>query len=102
VEASNCEIIADEVLIEVAEGCAIAGRNVELESAGPRRRRDADLRAGQGRDAVLTRRSPNWTARGGFAQANQASKQELDRISALPDVRRYLALAAKLRTQERC
>jgi hypothetical protein len=101
VEASNCEIIADEVFIEVAEGCAIAGRNVELESAGPRRRTEMliyvlvkDVTQFDAEIAELEQRVA------AFAQANEASKAELDTISAQPDVRRYLALAAKLRTQE--
>jgi hypothetical protein len=101
VEASNCEIVADEVLIEVAEGCAIAGRNVELESAGPRRRTEMviyvlvkDVTQFDAEIAELEQRVA------AFAQANEASKEELDRISSQPDVRRYLALAAKLRTQE--
>ncbi|MHA4866763.1 flagellar assembly protein A [Duganella sp. PWIR1] len=100
-EASNCEIIADEVLIEVAEGCAVAGRNVEMESAGPRRRTEMiiyvlvkDVTQFDQEIAELDLRVA------AFAQANQASLEEIDRLSALPDVRRYLALAAKLRTQE--
>jgi hypothetical protein len=101
VEASNCEIIADELFIEVAEGCAIAGRNVELESAGPRRRTEMviyvlvkDVTQFDQEIAELDQRVA------AFAQANEASQQEIETLSALPDVRRYLALAAKLRTQE--
>ncbi|WP_373987972.1 flagellar assembly protein A [Duganella sp. BuS-21] len=100
-EASNCEIIADELLIEVAEGCAVAGRNVEMENAGPRRRTEMmiyvlvkDVTQFDQEIAELDLRVA------AFAQANQASQEEIDRLSALPDVRRYLALAAKLRTQE--
>lgn len=100
-EASNCEIIADELLIEVAEGCAVAGRNVEMESAGPRRRTEMmiyvlvkDVTQFDEEIAELDLRVA------AFAQANRASQEEIDRLSALPDVRRYLALAAKLRTQE--
>ncbi|MTV39679.1 flagellar assembly protein A [Duganella radicis] len=100
-EASNCEIIGDEVRIEVAEGCAVAGRNVEMENAGPRRRTEMiiyvlvkDVTQFDQEIADLDQRVA------AFAQANQASQQEIDRLSALPDIRRYLALAAKLRTQE--
>lgn len=100
-EASNCEIIGDEVFIEVAEGCAVAGRNVEMESAGPRRRTEMviyvlvkDVTQFDQEIAELEQRVA------AFAQANEASQREIDRLSALPDVRRYLALAAKLRTQE--
>lgn len=100
-EASNCEIIGDEVLVSVAEGCAIAGRNVEVESAGPRRRTEMIIyvlvkdvtRFDQEIDELETRVAA-------FAHANEDGQREIERISALPDVRRYLALAARLRTQE--
>jgi hypothetical protein len=100
-EASNCEIIGDVVLLSVAEGCAVAGRNVEVESAGPRRRTEMII-------YVLVKDVTQFdqeiaeleTRVAGFALANEANQQEVERISALPDVRRYLALAAKLRTQE--
>ncbi len=100
-EASNCEIIGDGVVISVAEGCAIAGRNVEVESAGPRRRTEMII-------YVLVKDVTQFDAEiadlearvAAFAQANADSEQEIARVSALPDVRRYLALAAKLRTQE--
>jgi hypothetical protein len=100
-EASNCEIIADEIRIEVAEGCAVAARNVEIESAGPRRRTEMMI-------YVLVRDVSKFDEEiaeldlrvAGFAQANQGFQLEIDRIAAVPDVRRYLALAAKLRSQE--
>ncbi|MRW87995.1 DUF342 domain-containing protein [Pseudoduganella sp. FT26W] len=100
-EASNCEIIGDVVLLSVAEGCAVAGRNVEVESAGPRRRTEMLI-------YVLVKDVTQFdqeiaeleTRLAGFAQANETNQQEAERIAALPDVRRYLALAAKLRTQE--
>ena len=100
-EASNCEIVADEVLISVAEGCAVAGRNVEIESAGPRRRTEMvihvlvrDVKRFDEEIAELDARLA------GFAQTIEAGELEAARIAALPDVRRYLALALKLRTQE--
>ena len=100
-EASNCEIAGDEIFIEVAEGCAVAGRNVEIESAGPRRRIEMliyvlvkDVTRFDQEIAELDQRIA------AFEQANQASEQEIERIAAQPDVRRYLALADKLRNQE--
>lgn len=100
-EASNCEIIGDEVRVAMAEGCAIAGCNVEVECAGPRRRTEMVI-------YVLVRDVSRFDQEiaelelrlAAFAQANHDSQGEIERISALPDVRRYLALAAKLRTQE--
>ncbi|MYM74422.1 DUF342 domain-containing protein [Duganella sp. FT134W] len=100
-EASNCEIIGDGVLIAVAEGCAIAGRNVEVESAGPRRRTEMVIYVLVKDVTQFDQEIVELEARvAAFAQANADSQQEIERISALPDVRRYLALAAKLRTQE--
>jgi uncharacterized protein (DUF342 family) len=100
-EASNCEIVADEVFISMAEGCAIAGRNVEIESAGPRRRIEmliyVLLRDVTRFDAEIE----DLTARvEELARVMADSQAEIDRVSALPDVRRYLALAVKLRNQE--
>ncbi|MET0320178.1 MAG: flagellar assembly protein A [Duganella sp.] len=100
-EASNCEIIADEVRIGVAEGCAVAGRNVEIDSAGPRRRTEMLI-------YVLLRDVTRYDQELGeldlrlaeLAQALESYEQEAARIAALPDVRRYLALAHKLRSQE--
>ena len=100
-EASNCEIVADEIRIEVAEGCAVAGRNVEIENAGPRRRTEMvvyvlvrDVSKFDEEIAELEQRVA------AFVQANQGFQEEIDRIAVVPDVRRYLALAAKLRNQE--
>ena len=100
-EASNCEIVADEVVISVAEGCAVAGRNVEIESAGPRRRTEMVIHVLVRDVTRFDEEIAELDARlAGFAQTILAGEQEAERIAALPDVRRYLALAAKLRTQE--
>ena len=100
-EALNCEIVADEVFISMAEGCAVAGSNVEIESAGPRRRTEMVIyvlvRDVTQYDQEIDELEARVIA---FAQANQANEEEIERLSELPDVRRYLALAAKLRTQE--
>ena len=85
----------------MAEGCAVAGRNVEIESAGPRRRTEMiihvlvrDVKRFDEEIAELDLRLAD------FARTILTAEQEAARISALPDVRRYLALAVKLRTQE--
>ena len=100
-EASNCEIVADDIEIQVAEGCAVAGRNVEMESCGPRKRIEMLIfvlvRDVSQFDDEIADLEARVTA---FGIANETSQAEIDRISQLPDVRRYLALAAKLRTQE--
>ncbi|WP_371875596.1 flagellar assembly protein A [Duganella aceris] len=100
-EASNCEIIADEIVISVAEGCAVAGRNVDIESAGPRRRTEMIIYVLVKDVAQFDQEIADLDVRlAAFDQSNQACVAEMERIAALPDVRRYLALAAKLRTQE--
>ncbi|MYM36338.1 DUF342 domain-containing protein [Duganella sp. FT94W] len=100
-EALNCEIIGDEVLVSVAEGCAIAGRNVEVESAGPRRRTEMVIYVLVKDVTQFDQEIEELEMRiAELAQTNADSQREIERISALPDVRRYLALAARLRTQE--
>ena len=99
--ASNCEILADTVQIGVAEGCAVAARSVEIESCGPRKRVEMLVHmlvrdVGQfDRDiAALQQQADEQAA------LNAAGQQDAARVSERPDLRRYLTLAAKLRTQE--
>ena len=100
-EASNCEIIADEVHISVAEGCAVAGRNVEIDTAGPRRRTEMVIYVLLRDVARFDQEIADIDLRlAELAQVLASYEQEATRISALPDVRRYLALALKLRSQE--
>ncbi|MFA9218730.1 MAG: flagellar assembly protein A [Sphingomonadaceae bacterium] len=100
-EASNCELAADDIVLALAEGCAVAGRNVAIESCGPRKRTEMLIyvlvRDVSQLDAEIVDLELRVAA---FAQANAANQAEIARISELPDVRRYLALSARLRTQE--
>ena len=100
-EASNCEIFADEVNMELAIGCAVAGRSVLVESAGPRKNsemfvyvvvkdvagHDAELETLQKQVAVHEAEIAAWRA-------------EHDRLNAMAEVRSYLTLAEKLRKGE--
>ncbi|WP_156410025.1 flagellar assembly protein A [Duganella sp. Root198D2] len=100
-QASNCEIFADEVNMELAIGCAVAGRSVIVESAGPRKSsemfvyvvvkdvagHDAELEALQKQVAVHEVEIAAWRA-------------EHDRLNAMSEVRSYLTLAEKLRKGE--
>lgn len=100
-EASNCEIFADEVSMELAIGCAVAGRSVLVESAGPRKSsemfvyvvvkdvagHDAELETLQKQVAVHEVEIAAWRA-------------EHERLNALAEVRSYLTLAEKLRKGE--
>ncbi len=99
--ASNCEIVADEVRIGLAEGCAIAARRIDIESCGPRKQSemlmlvqvpnlgalDEELAELAGKAAALEQ----WAAQ---------FRQQADQITALPQVRGYLALTAQLRKGE--
>ncbi len=100
-DASNCEIIADNIRIELAEGCAVAGRDVEIDSAGPRRRTEMVVhvlvRDVSQFDQEIGELGQRETA---LQLANQEVQQKIEAIAAIPDVRRYLALAQKLRNQE--
>ena len=100
-EASNCEIFADEVQMELAIGCAVAGRSVLVESAGPRKNsemfvyvvvkdvagHDAELETLQKQVAVHEVEIAAW-------------RVEHDRLNAMAEVRSYLTLAEKLRKGE--
>ncbi|WP_295999882.1 flagellar assembly protein A [Rugamonas sp.] len=99
--ASNCEIVADTIRIGLAEGCALAARSVEMETCGPRKNSEMLVwmlvrDVGQfGRDiADLQRQADAQQA------LNAACQRETEQVAGRPDLRRYLALAAKLRTQE--
>lgn len=100
-DASNCEIIAETVRIELAEGCAVAARDVEIDSAGPRRRTEmlvhVLVRDVSQFDQEISELGQRETA---LQLANAEVQQKIDAIAAIPDVRRYLALAQKLRNQE--
>lgn len=100
-EASNCEIVGDDVTISVAEGCAIAARNVEVESCGPRKRVEMVIHVLVRDVTRFDQEIADLRSRGAaFVQANGVIEQEIALLSQQPDVRRYLALAAKLRTHE--
>lgn len=100
-EALNCEIVADDIVIGAAQGCAVAGRNVEIESAGPRKRTEMLIYVLVRDVSQFDQELADLAARAaGFGQANDALRRQVDEIAQLPDVRRYLALSARLRNQE--
>jgi hypothetical protein len=99
--AVNCEIIGDVVEVGQAEGCAIAGRRVVLEFALPRKQDEMRIcvlrpdgpQVGEAIAAVAQR-----IAR--FVELAARHKAEMERLTAHPDVRRYLTVASKLRRNE--
>jgi len=100
-EASNCEIFADEVNMELAIGCAVAGRSVLVESAGPRKNSEmlvyVVVKDVTGHDAELE----TLQKQAGVHEAEIAAwRAEHDRLNGLSEVRSYLTLAEKLRKGE--
>jgi len=99
--AVNCEIVGDEVVVNVAEGCALAGRRVTVECTVPRKQSEmlvAVLRAdGQQIDEVIAAVTQRVAQ---FATLAAQLKAALDALTAKPDVRRYLMLAARVRKGE--
>jgi uncharacterized protein len=99
--AVNCEVVGDEVVLGVAEGCALAGRRVTVECTVPRKQSEmlvAVLRAeGQQIDEVIAAVTQRVAQ---FATLAAQLKAALDAMTAKPDVRRYLMLAARVRKGE--
>ena len=100
-EASNCEILADEVKIGLAEGCAVAARHIEIESAGPRKQSEMlvlvqvpDMGPLNGEIADLVGKID------ALEQLRQQFRQEAEQITAIPQVRGYMTLTAQMRKGE--
>jgi hypothetical protein len=99
--AINCEIIGDEVDIGQAEGSVIAGRRVSVEYALPRKQgemlvcvlRPDGPQVGEVIEAVSQRIAQ-------FGELAARHKAGMERLTAEPEVRRYLLLASKVRKGE--
>ena len=100
-QALNCEIIADEVSIGNAEGCAVAARRVTIDSTAPWRGSEMlvfVLAADCGRiDEVLQQIGARLAQ---FDAAINAYKTEQAQLCAQPAVRKYLEIAARVRSGE--
>jgi hypothetical protein len=99
--AVNCEVIGDEVEVGMAEGCALAGRRVTVDATMPRKQNEmlvAVLRPEDGRiEAALSAVGLRVAQ---FGQLVARLKAEMEAMTAKPDVRRYLMLAARVRRNE--
>lgn len=99
--AVNCEVIADELSIGKAEGCAVAARSVEIGMAGPRRQVDMAVYAlvpdTARMDEVLAQLRERVAQ---FGQQEAAALAEMERMTARPEVRKYMLLASKIRCKE--
>ncbi|MFK3736777.1 flagellar assembly protein A [Massilia sp. TN1-12] len=99
--AINCEVIGDEVEVEIAEGSAIAGRRVTIDGTTPRKQSEMLV-------AVLCPEGPHIeeviAAVGQrvaqFDALVAQLKSQLEAMTSKPDVRRYLMLASRVRKNE--
>lgn len=94
--ACLCDIVADEVSVELAEGCSIAGQRIVIGSLGPRKNSEAvvlvclpDL-AAYGR--AIAAAEQRLAALAGQAPLFNAKLQEL---ATLPEVKTFLMLQKK-------
>ena len=99
--AANCEIMADEVVIKQAEGCAIAARSITIESAGPRKQSEMSMFAlvpdNAKVDEVIAQMRERIADFEGIAARRQA---EMDELTNQPEVKKYVMLASKIRKKE--
>jgi hypothetical protein len=99
--AVNCEIIADEITIIHAEGSAVAARKVIIDSAGPRKTSEMLVYVLLPDSVKIDEVIEQMQARiAEFAGAAEKRKLEMDTLSNLPDVRKYIMLASKVRKKE--
>jgi hypothetical protein len=99
--AVNCEIIGDEVTVALAEGSAIAGRRVTVDSASPRKQGEMLVFVLQPEGPPVAELIAAVSQRiAQFGELAARHKEELARLTARPDVRRYLMVASKVRKKE--
>jgi hypothetical protein len=99
--AVNCEIVGDEVMVGQAEGSAIAGRRVSVDACAPRKQGEmlvVVLQADGGRIGEVMAMVRQRVAQFGALAARQ--REAMQPLTAKPDVRRYLMLAARVRKGE--
>jgi uncharacterized protein (DUF342 family) len=99
--AINCEILGEQVDVGVAEGCAIGGMRVAVGSATPRRQGEMVVIAMHpdcaGIDDALAQVGQRV---GQFAELVARHKEQLARLAAQPELRRYMQLATRVRKNE--
>jgi hypothetical protein len=99
--AINCEIIADEISMGSAEGCALAARRVSIDRTAPWRESEMlvhVLCADCARiDEVLDQIGVRLAQ---FDAAATRHKTDLAHLCAQPEVRKYLEIAGRVRSGE--
>jgi hypothetical protein len=97
--AVNCEIIAEELQLGIAEGCAIAGKNIQITTSASRKNRETiismllpDL---ESYDRQIAQEKAQLLK---VEQAIQARTREITATQSDPGFAKYLAIAEKVRT----
>jgi len=97
--AVNCEIVAEELQLGVAEGCAIAGKNIQITSTTSRKNRETiismllpDL---ESYDRQIAEEKSQLLK---VEQAIQARTREITATQSDPGFVKYLAIAEKVRS----
>ncbi len=96
--AVNCEIVAEELQLGIAEGCAIAGRNLQIASANARKNRETVISILLPDIAAFDRQIAE--AKNNLAQiehALQAKNREIAATQSDPGFAKYLAISEKVR-----
>ncbi|WP_311196571.1 flagellar assembly protein A [Rugamonas fusca] len=100
-EAVNCEIIADEVVIKLAIGCAVAGRKIDIASAGPRKQSEMLLFALVPDTSKYDFKLAELGTQLARHEREAAQrKTKMDGLTGQPEVRNYLTLATRVRKHE--
>ena len=99
--ASHCLIVADDVLIDTAEGCSIAAQRLTLGSAGPRKQREMQLFVLVPDMAEFDTRIATLSAKAGaYARGAHRLQEQIDGLTATPELNTYLTLASRRRKGE--
>jgi hypothetical protein len=99
--AVNCEIIGEDVSVKLAEGCAIAGRTVRIGSAGPRKHNEMLIFALQADSSKIEEAIPLIREQAAVAAALAAERKlQMDTLTQVPEVVKYMKLATQLRKKE--
>lgn len=97
--AVNCEIIADEVIIDIVEGCLIAAEKIKITSADECRGKESlvtvlipDLSGFDQRIATLQKRIVE------AQESNKAKVQEIESLKSDQEFAKYLALHERIKS----
>nr|WP_267876150.1 flagellar assembly protein A [Massilia sp. ST3] len=100
-QAINCEILAEEVEVGIAEGCAIGGRKLSIGRAGPRRQSEMLVFVLRPDCSRYTEAMAQVRERvGQFGELASRHRAEIEALGARPDLRKYLQLAPRIRKGE--